>query len=548
MSTTDYGDNTLNVTGGGNQFVVVYKFSGTDDPNAASSGPPADAPFGAAGSLNNTDPNFDFSTLDQGQVIMVDGGNADTTVEGGNKQFVVQYNLPGSPDPSANLGGNAVKVDGGNNKFVVAYEYPAGDAQTGNSVSVEGGSNQYVVDYKYMLPAGSDAPAAGDGQPVEFADSSGSDPNGNSGVTAGNPGGNSVTVNGDNNQYAVQYGDPSGATTDAASASPFGAAGGNPFAGNIPSGASMGGSASGGMDAGSSGMSDDQLTDMIKQSPFGVLLGLPGVNSAADIFGNVGGGGSSPMSGGAGGNPFAGSASGSDPMAGGAPASTDEMAAGGAAAGPASADAGGGSPMSGGAAGGNPFAGSASGSNPFASFAPQNTDGMAAGGTMAGPAPADAGNPDYSYDFANTDASGGAGSESGGAPQSDDGSSGGNSGGMMFDSSMLASSPFGALLQIPGFTTDDIANIFAGSNNGGGNPFAIAGNTSGSPFDLGAAITGMVDTLAAAPPSEGTTNALTAVQSMASTVANDASMPGSVTSFASNIDTQVTQILANQGS
>ena len=496
MTTTDYGDNTLNVTGGNNQFVVAYKFSGTDDPNAASAGPPADLPFGSPTSLNNTDPNFDFSTLEQGQIIMVDGGNADTTVEGGNKQFVVQYNLPGSPDPSANLGGNAVKVDGGNNKFVVAYEYPAGDAQTGNSVSVEGGSNQYVVDYKYMLPAGSDAPAAGDGQPVEFADSSGSDPNGNSGVTAGNPGGNSVRVNGNNNQYAVQYGDPSGATTDAASASPFGAAGGNPFAGNIPSGAGMGGSAGGGMDAGSSGMSDDQLTEMIKQSPFGVLLGLPGVNSAADIFGNVGGG--------------------SDPM-------------------------------SGGAAGGNPFAGSASGSNPFASFAPQNTDGMAAGGAMAGPAPADAGNPDYSYDFADTDASGGTEAGSG-APQSGDGSPGGNSGGMMFDSSMLASSPFGALLQIPGFTTDDIANIFAGSNNGGGNPFAIAGNTSGSPFDLGAAITDMVDTLAVAPPSEGTTNALTAVQSMASTVANDASMPGSVTSFASNIDTQVTQILANQGS
>ena len=502
MDISGYGSNTLTVTGGNNQFVVVYKFSGAADPASGAGGPPEGIPFGSAGALNNTDPNFDFSTLDQGKVYSVEGGGTDTTIDGGNKQFVVEYTLPDSADMGADTGGNSVSVEGGNNKFVVAYEFPGGAASGGNSVSIDGGSNQFVVDYKYAAPVSGE-----DGAPaVSFAgaDGQGSD---NSGVTAGSPGGNSVTVNGEHNQYAIQYGTSASGDSGAAGGNPFGgsmdgSAGGSPFGGS-PFGGSMDGSAGGnpfggGMSGAMGPMSDDDLTALIKQSPFGVLLGLPGVNSAADIFGNVGGGGS---------NPFAGGDSGS-----------------------------------------NPFAGAAPGENPFAGFAPGGASDSPAGAMPDAPAPAEPSNPDYAYDFADADASDSAGAPSGGVPAAGDGSAGGGMGGMAFDSSMLAASPFGALLQIPGFTTDDIANVFAGSNDGGGNPFAIAGNVSGSPFDLGASITSMVDSLAAAPPSDATTGILTDIQTAAGVVANDASVPAFVSSFASGLDTQVTQILASQGS
>ncbi len=488
MDISGYGSNTLTVTGGGNQFVVVYKFSGEADSASGAGGPPEGIPFGAAGALNNTDPNFDFSTLDQGKVYSVEGGGADTTIEGGNKQFVVEYTLPASAEMGADTGGNSVSVEGGNNKFVVAYEFPGGTASGGNSVSVDGGSNQFVVDYKYAAPvSGEDG-----GAPlVSFAGADGQSSD-NSGVTAGSPGGNSVTVNGDHNQYAIQYG--------ASAPGDSGAAGGNPFGGSMDGSAGgnpFGGSMNGAM-SGMGAMSDDDLTALIKQSPFGVLLGLPGVNSAADIFGNIGGSGS---------NPFAGGDSGS-----------------------------------------NPFAGAAPGSNPFAGFAPGGASGSPAGAMPDASAPTEPSNPDYAYDFTDPGASDPAAAPSGGAPAATDGSAGSDMGGMTFDSSMLEASPFGALLQIPGFTTDDIANIFAGSNNGGGNPFAIAGNASGSPFDLGGAITSMVDSLAAAPPSDATTGILTEIQTAAGVVANDASVPAFVSSFASGLDTQVTQILASQGS
>ena len=497
MDISGYGSNTLTVTGGGNQFVVVYKFSGATDSASGAGGPPEGVPFGSAAALNNTDPNFDFSTLDQGKVYSVQGGGADTTIEGGNKQFVVEYTLPASADMSADMGGNSVSVEGGNNKLVVAYEFPGGTASGGNSVSIDGGSNQFVVDYKYAAPvSGSDGGAPA----VSFAGADGQSSD-NSGVTASSPGGNSVTVNGDHNQYAIQYGNSTSGNSGAAGGNPFGgsmggSAGGNPFGGSMDG--SAGGNPFGGSMSAMGAMSNDDLTALIKQSPFGVLLGLPGVNSAADIFGNVGGSGS---------NPFAGGGSGANPLAGAAP-----------------------------------------GQNPFAGFAPGGASASPAGAMPDTSVPADPSNPDYAYNFMDTGASGSAGAASGGAPAMSDGSAGGGMGGMAFDSSMLAASPFGALLQIPGFTTDDIANIFAGSNNGGGNPFAIAGNASGSPFDLGAAITSMADSLAAAPPSDATTGILTEVQTAAGVVANDASVPAFASSFASGLDTQVTQILASQGS
>ncbi len=162
--------------------------------------------------------------------------------------------------------------------------------------------------------------------------------------------------------------------------------------------------AASGMDM--SNMSDADLTELLKQSPFGVLFDIPGVDSVEDIFGNVDGAGGNPFAGG--GNPFGGGAAGGgNPFGGGAGGTGGEEAppegyeynfddvdgvysfdnaegTGGA---------GGGNPFGGGGeagAGGNPFGGggeSGAGGNPFGgeagmggtSFAGDNNNPFATG-------------------------------------------------------------------------------------------------------------------------------------------------------------------------
>ncbi len=103
---------------------------------------------------------------------------------------------------------------------------------------------------------------------------------------------------------------------------------------------------------GDSSDSDTDLTELIRQSPFGVLLDLPTIESAEDIFGNVGGmGGENPFGGAVGGgNPFRGFGGNQRGYAG------EEQA-------------GGGNPFSGGMSDGG-----ASGSNPWEGWDPL-TDG-----------------------------------------------------------------------------------------------------------------------------------------------------------------------------
>ena len=136
--------------------------------------------------------------------------------------------------------------------------------------------------------------------PYDFSAFAGSATNGNQGGLAGQAAGMSFLGG-------------SGSGIPAAAAPGAGAPSGNPFASAPAAGASMmaaSGSA-GGAPAGSSA----DLTSLLSQSPFGVLLNLPGV-TAANLFSNVnpanyGSGnpfavlGSSLSSGAYGGNPFA---------------------------------------------------------------------------------------------------------------------------------------------------------------------------------------------------------------------------------------------------
>ena len=130
-----------------------------------------------------------------------------------------------------------------------------------------------------------------------------------------------------------------------------------------------------------SGESDPN--ELIRQSPFGVLLDIPGVDGVEDIFGNIGGGagGENPFGGGAGGeNPFGGGAGGENPFGGGA---GGENPFGGGAGGenPFGGGAGGENPFGGGAGGENPFGGGAGGENPFGGGAGgENPFGGGAGG------------------------------------------------------------------------------------------------------------------------------------------------------------------------
>ena len=163
-----------------------------------------------------------------------------------------------------------------------------------------------------------------------------------------------------------------GGGADAGGGNPFGGGaggfgGGNPFGGNPFGGdADAGGGNPFGGGAPDSNTNADydfstfeqsgegDLNDLIGQSPFGVLLDLPGIEGAEDIFGNVGDGGgfggSSPFGGGADagdGNPFGGGAGG---FGGGADAGGGNPFGGGAGGFGGGSDAGGGNPF-----GGSPF-------------------------------------------------------------------------------------------------------------------------------------------------------------------------------------------------
>ena len=345
-------DSTLNITGGNNQFAVVYKDAPSGDAGAGGigAGQGGNPPFGAPGSLNNTNPAYDFSSLDNGKVYVITNGQAQTTIDGGNQQFVVEYLLP-APDGTAgaaDTGGNMINVGGGNNLFVVSYEATDPTAASGNAVTVGGGNNQFVV--AYASPgAGSGNSVAVDGggnkfvaayNSVQSGDGSAS-PAGasslgqgdmgsnSSGIVVGNPGNNAVSISGDNNQYVVQYGvapsaDGSPSSAPGAGSNPFSSFGGAP--GNSGAGGAPAGSAPGGGD----------LAALLAQSPFGPLLNLPGV-TAQNLFSNVnpndysGGNpfaalGANAGSGAYGGNPFAG--------LGGNPAPTSSGASGGASAAP----------------------------------------------------------------------------------------------------------------------------------------------------------------------------------------------------------------------
>ena len=460
-----YGNNTLNVTGGGNQFVVVYRFASPSVAGPGGFGGNAPA-FGAAGSLNNTNPDYDFTTLDNGKIYTIDGGQNELTIEGGNKQFVVEYILPEN-EPSG-AGGNAVTIGGGNNKFVVAYDFSsfAGEATGGNSVTVNGGNNEFVVAYELGEanngagnPASGGTPSAGATMlsgPGAFGQGGTGN---NSSVIAGTAGDNKVDIKGDNNKFVVEYGNSmSGA---GGGGNPFaggagGMGGGNPFAGGA------GGMSGGNPFAGGAG-------GMGGGNPFaGGAAGAGGRNPSAGggAAGAGGMGGGNPFAGGAGGmsggNPFAGGAGGmsggaadggspfeNSPLAGllmipgveNAQEAIDVFANGADPAAPSSGMGG-----FGGAGGGNPFAGGAGGGNPFA-------------GGMGGQAPREA-NPDYVYDF------------------------GGN-----------AAPPAGGGNPFAGGAGG--ANPIAGGAEGGGNPFA-GGAGSGNPFAGGAGGGG-----AGAPPAAG---------------------------------------------
>ena len=137
--------------------------------------------------------------------------------------------------------------------------------------------------------------------------------------------------------------------------------GGNSFTGNM---------------GGGSGNNSNDLTSQLRQSPFGRLFDLPGVDGPEDIFGNLGSpsGGSNPFGGG-GGSPMMGG--GGDSPYGGNPFAGDNfwnIFAGGVN--PTNPSGGG---NTAGNSGGNPFTG---GGNPFAGG--RNTSGNSGGNPFTG--------------------------------------------------------------------------------------------------------------------------------------------------------------------
>lgn len=421
---------TLVIHGGNNQFVVTYKYAD------GTSSVPVVPQFGAVGSLNNTNPAFNFSALDNGKTYTVMPGQSSPVIDSGNQQFAVQYILPAG---TQSAGGYGVQVDGGNNAFVVASNVALASDAAGNTVSVDGGNNAYVVAYPQsasngnasangVSPAMPEGSLSVSGRGIAGADN-------NSGVIAGTSGNDSVNVNGGNNQYVVDYGN---ATSSSSGSS-----------GSMPGDSGMSGSMT---TAAPSGMpSTASLTELLKMSPFGRILDIPGVTPEKLISGFV----SATAGNGAGGsNPFAGVTPGTNPFSG----------LGGGFGG--AAPAGGGSVMTSPAtgAGSNPFGGAMSGSNPFGGgFGGESTT-PTTGTTPTGTGMAPTGS-------------------TGSAP------SGGEA------ASLLQQSPFGALLNIPGFTVQDLTDAFSstGGDPFGGNPFeynpasgTIPAGMSGAPSDVAA--------------------------------------------------------------
>ena len=159
--------------------------------------------------------------------------------------------------------------------------------------------------------------------------------------------------------------------------------GGNPLAGGFSGGQMGGGNSFGGGAEGGEQNSQSDLNELIRQSPFGVLLDIPGIESAEDIFGNVGGenpfgGGAGGASGAGGGNPFGGGAGGASGAGGGNPFANfnpleegnpfvegdePDISGAGGAGGFGGGQQSGGNPFSdgaGGAGSGNPFSGGSS--------------------------------------------------------------------------------------------------------------------------------------------------------------------------------------------
>lgn len=417
MAETSAENNTVVIHGGNNQFVVTYKYA--DD----MSGLPAAPQFGEVGSLNNTNPDFNFSALDNGKVYTVMPGESSPVLEGGNQQFAVQYVLPAG---SQSHGGYGVQVEGGNNAFVVANNVALASDAAGNTVSVDGGNNAYVV----AFPQGS---SAGGGLDVSGRGIAGAD--NNSGVIAGAPGNNSVNVNGGNNQYVVDYGNAAAGSSGSSNLQ----SGGVGMSGTMTTMATT--------TAAPAGMpSTADLTALLKMSPFGRILDIPGVTPDQLISGFA----SATAGNGAGGsNPFGGVAPGTNPFSGlGGGFGSGGFGGGAAPAGSGAA------PMYP-AMGGYPTGGS------FGGGSTMPTTGMTpATGTMP--------------------ASGGSAptGSTGAAPSGDQ------------IASLLQQSPFGALLKIPGFTVQDLTDAFAST---GGDPFG------GNPFDYNPASGAVPAAMSVAP-------------------------------------------------
>ena len=235
-----------------------------------------------------------------------------------------------------------------------------------------------------------------------------------------------LTDSGEENDASADSENPFDGSTDSA--------GGSPFGGNAPNSNPNSDYDFSSLEQSSEG----DPNELIRQSPFGTLLDLPGIDGAEDIFGNVGGGGFGSSDSAGGGNPFSGfggsdSAGGGNPFSGGF-GSSDSAGGGNPFSGGfgSSDSAGGGNPFSGGfgssdsAGGGNPFSGgfgssdSAGGGNPFSGFGNLGMDNAEDNSSSEGfSESADNYNYDYSevegqYDFGNFSDGGFGGSDSAG--------------------------------------------------------------------------------------------------------------------------------------
>jgi hypothetical protein len=485
----------------------------SDDPGGASQGLP-----GAAGG---------------GEVITIAPGSGNTTIEGGNKNFVVEYT--GS---SADAGNNTLTVTGGNNNFVIKYDFAPTDGSApsndgSNVVHVEGGNNTFAVVYEYgaaadpstgAVPANdtSNVVASGLGGSIVTNAATNDTTNGNlvevgggntvsasggnnsfvvanSFPTASGPsgdgtnnGGNSVSIDGANNTFVVAYDygasgltgagtyDFSGlpAPTAATPSTPTTSSAGTTSMSDTTTAASGAGAPA---SAASSGRSD--LSSQLRQSPFGRLLDLPGVTPAT-LFGNL------PSSG-SGANPFGDSASlGSNPFTN-YPGSNSIFSAATNA--------------------GSGFAGAAP---EGAGSAPATT----AGGSDPASMPADLASNSSGVDPSMAASAGDAFSASGG--------------GMPDAASLLAQSPFAPLLSLPGVTADNLFSAAPISASDAAFFQSVFGGGSGS----GGAASGMnflaangVDTSAVPSGSSGSAPVdPNAAASAASSAASAAGVPSSL--------------------